>query len=55
MPPEQANRIWSANTAITEWSARAAPGPGAELAWRLDRHNDAAHLGARGLRSIHDA
>jgi broad specificity phosphatase PhoE len=47
MPPERANRIWSANTAITEWSTGADPVPGTGPAWRLDRHNDAAHLGSR--------
>jgi broad specificity phosphatase PhoE len=55
MPPEQASRIWAASTAITEWSTGAGLDSEAAAAWRLDRHNDAAHLGARGLSGIHDA
>jgi broad specificity phosphatase PhoE len=55
MPPDQAARIWSANTAITEWSSRGGDEAGDAAVWWLDRHNDTAHLPAETLGDIDHA
>ena len=44
MPVLQAGQVWSTNTGITEWSTIEESDTGSERLWRLDRHNDAAHL-----------
>jgi probable phosphoglycerate mutase len=44
MPVPQARHVGSANTGITEWSRSAGLDSGREDPWRLERHNDAAHL-----------
>jgi probable phosphoglycerate mutase len=44
MPAQQANQVWAANTGITEWSSLHGIDAGSECLWRLERHNDAAHL-----------
>ena len=44
MPVLQASQVWSTNTGITEWSSVQGVDAGSERLWRLDRHNDAAHL-----------
>jgi broad specificity phosphatase PhoE len=46
MPPGLASRVRSANTGITEWSTLPDEGTAGAGAWRLDRHNDVAHLRA---------
>jgi broad specificity phosphatase PhoE len=44
MPLAQASHIRSANTGITEWSGVHGGDAGVESLWRLERHNDVAHL-----------
>ncbi len=44
MPVLQSGQVWSNNTGITEWSSIQGVDAGSERLWRLDRHNDAAHL-----------
>jgi probable phosphoglycerate mutase len=44
MPLAQASQIWSANTGMTEWSSVPSRDAPTEDLWRLERHNDVAHL-----------
>jgi broad specificity phosphatase PhoE len=44
MPVAHTARLWSANTGITEWSGTDGTAWDTAGPWRLDRHNDAAHL-----------
>jgi len=50
MPEGEANRITSANAAITEWTSAGSVDARGESRWRLVRHRDVAHLLSSGVQ-----